>query len=168
MENIQACMKTVYQLLYHHIFTKCGWEQNQQTGKHYFKTAANVLQAVDVRQVIKHYGCEGLIQNYQTVDANGVKGPEDFGGVIRGFVSSKQGLPMYVLTINMGGHGYERAFVPQNPEKLNAQNAYGPNALEAQQGNHIAYVYKGEVPKHADFKVKCSVLIKNNDYQVMS
>lgn len=162
-----AIMETLWKTLYHHIFTKCGWSHNPQTGKFYFANAAAVLEGVNIQHIISHFGCENFIMEYDTLNAAGQFSPEQCQGMIRGHLTSKQGLPCYTVYFNIGGRRIKRVFVAQNPEKMNAQNAYSNTAVEAQQGHMIAWVYKGEAADNAPFKEKCAVKMKDNNYEVI-
>ena len=89
-------------------------------------------------------------------------------GVIRGYLTSKQGLPAYAIYLNIKGQRIKRSFLPQNPEKRNAQNAYTNAAEEAGQGHMVAWVFKDEVADAAPFKEKCAVKIRDNAYEVIA
>lgn len=159
-------MEGVWRTLYHHLFTKCGWQQNPQTGRFFFANAAAVLEGVNIQKIITDHGAENFIMEYDTVNAEGQYAAEAFQGMIRGRTTSKQGLPSYTLYLNIGGQRFKRTFLPQNPEKQNAQNAYTKSAVDAQQGNMIAWVFKDEVADAAPFTEKCAVKIHNNNYEV--
>ena len=163
-----ATMKAIWQVLYHHIFTKCGWQQNPQTGRFMFTNAAAVLEGVNVQNIIAQLGADNFIMEYDTLSAEGQYTGEMFQGMIRGRTTSKQGLPSYALYLNINGQRTKRTFMPQNPEKRNAQNAYTNSADLAGAGHMIAWVFKDEVPDAAPFAQKCSVTIKDNVYEVMS
>jgi len=131
-EIMQATIKAVYQTLYHHIFTKCGWQQNPQTGRFMFTNAAAVLEGVNIQHIIKQYGAENFIMEYDTLSAAGQQyAPEMCQGMIRGRTTSQAGLPSYSLYLNVNGMRLRRTFMPQNPEKRNASNAYTKSADEA-------------------------------------
>ena len=87
-------------------------------------------------------------------------------GMIRGRTTSKQGLPSYAIYLNIGGRRVKRSFLPQNPEKRNAQNAYTNAANDAGGGHMIAWVFKDEVADGAPFTEKCAVKMYDNQYEV--
>ena len=162
VEMIQMAMKATYQMLYHHIFTKCGWQQNPADGRFFFSNPAAVLEPVDLSGIFAQLGVSNLIMEYDTVNAQGQPAGEAFGNFVRGHVTSKAGLPRYTLYLNINGHRIRRDFIPQNV------NTSSPSAAEAAGGSMIAYVMKGEAPQGATFMQKCSVIIKDNDYQAVS
>ena len=160
-------MKAVYQFCYHHIFTKCGWQQDLQTGKFFFAKPAAVLEGVNVSGVIEQLGAHNLVMEYDTANAQGQFAAETFQGMVRGHVTSKTGLPRYTLYLNINGTRVQRTLIPQNPAKVNAQGQASQSAIEAQTGHMIMYVMKGEAPNNASFMEKCAVIIKDNDFQVI-
>ena len=164
-----AIMESVWKTLYHHVFTKCGWSQNPQTGKFFFANAAAVLEGVSIQHIIDHFGAKDFIMEYDTINAQG-QGPlpEQCQGMIRGHLSSKQGLPCYAVYLNIGGRRIKRVFTPQNPEKMGANNAYTKTAIEAQQGHMVAWVWKDEAADNAPFNEKCAAKIVDNVYEVIA
>ena len=165
-EIMQAAIKAVYQTLYHHIFTKCGWQQNPQTGRFMFTNAAAVLEGVNIQHIIKQFGAENFIMEYDTLSAAGQYAPEMCQGMIRGRTTSQAGLPSYSLYLNVNGMRVKRTFMPQNPEKI-VNNAYTKSADEAGVGHMIVWVFKDEVADNAPFAQKCAITIKDNVYEVM-
>lgn len=161
-------MENVWKTLYHHVFTKCGWSQNPQTGRFFFANPAAVLEGVNIQHIIQQFGADGFIMEYDTMNAQGQYAAEGCQGMIRGYLTSKQGLPAYAIYLNINGMRIKRSFLPQNPEKMNAQNAYTNAATEAQQGHMVAWVFKDEVADAAPFKEKCAVKIRDNAYEVIS
>ena len=162
-------MENIWKTLYHHTFTKCGWQPNPQTGRFFFANPAAVLEGVSIQHIIDHYGAQNFVMEYDTLNAQGQFAPEMCQGLIRGYTTSKQGLPAYAIYLNINGQRIRRSFLPQNPEKRNAQNAYSNPAEEAGgQGHMIAWVYKDEVADSAPFKEKCAVKIRDNAYEVIS
>jgi hypothetical protein len=162
-----AVMQSVWKLLYHHVFTKCGWQQNPQTGRFMFTNAAAVLEGVNIQSILTQYGADNFIMEYDTLDAEGKYAAEMCQGMIRGRTTSKQGLPSYALYLNINGQRIKRSFIPQNPEKM-TNNAYTKSADEAAGGHMIVWVFKDEVPDSAPFSQKCAVTIKDNVYEIMS
>ena len=162
-----AVMQSVWKLLYHHVFTKCGWQQNPQTGRFMFINAAAVLEGVNIQSILTQYGTDNFIMEYDTLDAEGKYAAEMCQGMIRGRTTSKQGLPSYSLYLNVNGQRIKRSFIPQNPEKM-TNNAYTKSADEAAGGHMIVWVFKDEVPDNAPFSQKCAVTIKDNVYEIMS
>jgi hypothetical protein len=164
-DEVQAAvMKVVWQTLYHHIFTKCEWQQNPQTGRFMFNKAVNVLEGVNIQHIIAQFGADNFIMEYDTLNANGQGGnsfaSEACQGMIRGRLT-KDGLPSYQIYLNIGGQRIRRLFVPQNPEKRNADNAYSPTAEAAAVGNQIAWIFRGEAQAGASFTEKCAAKITN-------
>jgi hypothetical protein len=162
-----AVMQSVWKLLYHHVFTKCGWQQNPSTGRFMFTNAAAVLEGVNIQSVLTQFSADNFIMEYDTLDAEGKYAAEMCQGMIRGRTTSKQGLPSYALYLNINGQRIKRSFIPQNPEKM-TNNAYTKSADEAAGGNMIVWVFKDEVADSAPFSQKCAVTIKNNVYEIMS
>jgi len=162
-----AVMQSVWKLLYHHMFTKCGWQQNPSTGRFMFTNAAAVLEGVNIQSVLTQYGADNFIMEYDTLDAEGKYAAEMCQGMIRGRTTSKQGLPSYSLYLNVNGQRIKRSFIPQNPEKM-TNNAYTKSADEAAGGHMIVWVFKDEVADGAPFSEKCAVTIKDNVYEIMS
>jgi hypothetical protein len=165
-----ACMKAIYQTMYHHIFTKCGWQQDVATGRFHFAKPSAVMEGVDISRLIAHFGADGFIQEMDTHNAEGQYASEKFNGIIRGRLTSKQGIPSYDIYLNLGGHRFKRSFVAQNPEakKWNGNGEYSGPADEAGlEGKKIAWVFKGEADNKAKFMEKVSVIIKENAYQVV-
>jgi hypothetical protein len=163
-------MESLWKTLYHHIFTKCGWQQDPTTGKFFFSNAAGVLEFVSIQHIIDSHGAQNFVMECDGQSAVGAshEGINCTTGMVKGFVSSDKGLPCYNIYLNINGQRIKRSFIPQNPEKMNASNAYSPPALEAQQGHMIAWIMKGEVADGADFKVKCAVKMRDNAYEVIS
>ena len=163
-----ALLEALWKRLYHHVFTKCGWQQNPQTGRFFFSNAAAVLEGVNVSDIIQHFGADGFIVEYDTINAQG-QGPlpEVCQGMIRGHLSTKQGLPVYHVYLNINGNRIKRVFTPQNPEKMGANNAYSKTAIEAQTGHMIAWVWKDEANDNAPFNEKCAVKIVDNNYEII-
>ncbi len=162
-----ATIKAVWQTLYHHMFIKCGWQQNPQTGRFFFANAAGILEGVNIQHIIKQFGADNFIMEYDTVSAEGQYAAEMCQGMIRGRTTSQAGLPSYSLYLNINGHRIKRTFMPQNPEKI-VNNAYTKSADEAAGGHMIAWVFKDEIADTAPFTEKCSISIKDNVYTVMS
>lgn len=166
--QMAGCMEAVWKILYHHTYTKCGWQPNPTTGRFFFSNAAAVLEGVNIQHILTQFGAENFIMEYDTLDAEGKYAAEMCQGMIRGRTTSKQGLPSYSLYLNIGGARIKRTFIPQNPEKRNAQNAYTNSAENAAQGHMIVWVFKDEVADAAPFNEKCAATIKDNVYEIMS
>jgi hypothetical protein len=171
-ETMAAVMKAVWQTLHHHVFTKCGWQQEPTTGRFFFSNAIAVLEGVDISSIITQCGAENFIMSYDTLNADGQGGEqyaaEEFTGRIRGRFTQKDRLPSYQIYLNIGGQRIRRSYTPQNPEKRDANNAYSTAANEAAVGNQIAWVFKGEAPSGAPFLQKCAVKLTNSHYEVFS
>ena len=166
-ETMKAVMESVWKTLYHHVFTKCGWQQNPQTGRFMFTNAAAVLEGVNIQHIIKQFAADNFIMEYDTLNAEGAYAPEMCQGMIRGRTTSQAGLPSYSLYLNINGQRIKRTFMPQNPEKRTAQNAYTKSANEAGGGHMIVWVFKDEAADNAPFTEKVAITIKDNVYEVM-
>ena len=164
-EVMAQTMRSVYLSLYAHLFTKCGWRQNPQTGRFFFANPGAVLEGVNIQHILTQMGAANFIMEYDTLNAAGQFAAETCQGMIRGYLTSKQGLPAYSIYLNIGGRRIKRSFLPQNPEKRNAQSAYTKSADEAGQGHVIAWVFKDEAADNAPFKEKCAVKIYDNIYE---
>lgn len=168
-ETMSAVMENVWKTLYHHVFTKCGWQQDPQTGHFFFASPANVLEPVRIDHIIKYFGAENFIMEYDTEGAPGSPVAETTAnGTVRGHLSKAIGLPMYTLYLNIGGRRVKRSLLPQNPQKKNASNAYSNPAIEAQGGNCIAWISRGEAGFNAPFKEKYVAKIRNNSYELIA
>jgi hypothetical protein len=168
-EVMQEAMKHIYLRLYHAVFTKCGWQQNPQTGRFYFANPNGILDGVAIGDIIKHYGAHNLVMEYDTLNNMG-QGPvaeSAENGVVRGTIFKNSGLPGFDLYLNIAGRRIKRRFVPQNPEKRNAQNAYSKTAEEAQQGHIIAWIIDGDAKNTVAFNEKFKVKIRDNVYEVL-
>jgi len=152
-ETMKAVMESVWKTLYHHVFTKCGWQQNPQTGRFMFTNAAAVLEGVNIQHIIKQFAADNFIMEYDTLSAEGTYAPEMCQGMIRGRTTSQAGLPSYSLYLNINGR--------------TAQNAYTKSANEAGGGHMIVWVFKDEAADNAPFTEKVAVTIKDNVYEVM-
>jgi len=160
-EVMTQVMEAIYKRLYTHIFTKCGWSIDPTSGHYYFASAGSVVEHVGIQDILDTYKADNFIKSYDTVNqvGQGYEG-EDCNGTIRGFCTSKAGLPCYNIYLNIGGQRIKRTLIPQNPEKRKADNAYSAPALEAQTGQAIAWVMKGEAPKQGgSFGDRCAVKI---------
>lgn len=154
-ENIKAAMVAIYKACYANIFNKCGWQINSDQA---FTQAGAVLNAIDVSRIIEQYNVHGLIDRYETFDANGASVVEKFQGHLRGLVGRKKGLPQYTLYLNLNGREAKRVIVPQNP------NTGSSVAQEARAGHAIAWIIDGgEV---VDPKQKWVGKLKDNNYEV--
>jgi len=169
MSMMPAITEALWKTLYAHVYGKCGWQQNPQTGRFFFANPAAILEFVSIQHIIDHFGCQNFIMECDGQSAVGasLEGISCATGQVKGHISSKQGLPMYTIYLNINGQRIKRSFVPQNPEKMNAQNAYSNPALEAQRGHMIAWVYKGEGDGKPDFKDRCAAKIKDNAYEII-
>ena len=164
-EVMAQTMRAVYLSLNAHLFTKCGWQQNPQTGRFFFANPGAVLEGVNIQHILTLMGADNFIIEYDTLNAAGQFAAENCQGMIRGYLTTKQGLPAYSIYLNVGGRRIKRSFLPQNPDKRNAQNAYTKSADEAGQGHVIAWVFKDEAADNAPFKEKCAVKIYDNIYE---
>lgn len=162
-EVVKACMQEIYLRLYHHLFTKCGWAQNPQTGRFAFLEPDNAKFSVNISDILTRFGAEGLIAEYETVDGNGQTVSEVCQGYIRGMLFRNKGIPAFKLFLNVQGFRATRSIVPQNPDKM-TNNAYSRAAQEAQVGHAIAYIFNGEADSKAEWKDRCPAKIMNSQY----
>lgn len=166
-EQVAEILQSVYMRLYSHLFGKCGWSQNPTNGHFHFANPTAVLISVPISDLIeqKYPEAAGLLAEYETVSAQGQDGHlEPCQGYVRGFVYRNKNLPAYKLHFNIGGVRVVRTLVPQNPEKLNAQNAYSRPAQEAQIGHARAWIMDALLPYNAQWSEKCKAEIVNNQY----
>lgn len=166
--TMKAVIEQVWRTLHHHLFMKCGWMQNPQTGRFFFSSPANVLEPVNIEHILKHYGADNFIMEYDTVGATGSYAAEKVvNGTVRGHISTgKAHLPCYDVYLNVGGRRVHRTLMPGNPEKKDQQNAYTNSANESAAGNAISFVFKdkSEVAPNAKFQEKITAKLTNNDY----
>lgn len=166
-DKMALILQQVYMRLYTHMFAKCGWSQNPATGKFHFAALDAVTQSVDISDIFKRIAPEatGLIAEYITVSPQGQDGYlEPCQGYVRGLIYRQKQLPSYQIFLNIGGNRICRKLVPQNPEKMNASNAYSKPAQEAQQGHARCYVMDGDLSYDAPWDQKLKAEIVNNEY----
>jgi hypothetical protein len=166
-ENRPAFLKEVWQRLYHHIFTKCGWAPG--ANGYQFTNIAAALQPVDLSDIVKRYGAEGFIISYRTTASDTFTMREEtFEGSVKGQTFTNKNLVGYTLFLNIDGNVIKRTLLPQNPAKKDGSGQLKPMAAAARQGNVIAWVYKGEAPRSgATFQEIFAVKIVNNQYEVI-
>jgi hypothetical protein len=164
-ELMPEFLKVLWGRLYYVVFTKCGWAQTQQGFA--FTNPMAVLDPVPIDDIIKQFGADNFVMEYDTLNAQGQFAVEKCQGYVRGIIFKNSGLPGFEIYLNINGQRFKRTFVPQNPQKRNTQNAYSKTAAEAQQGHMIAWVYRGEANNMASFKEKCAVKIRDNVYEVI-
>lgn len=148
-EKLIEFMAAVYQRLYHHIFTHCGWTGTAVAGAqdwHFENAAAVVAKPVNITDLIHQFGMPDVIQEYNTHDAQGRKlyGPwaeKCTNGLIRGEIFKQTQLPGYTLYCNFYGVGYVRVLAPQNVNKVSKP------ALRAREGHCIAWAIAQEKPE---------------------
>jgi len=165
--KLAPLLQAIYMRLYTHLFAKCGWSQNPATGKFFFADLDAVIQSVPIDDIFTQLAPEakGLVAEYTTVSPQGQDGYlEPCQGYIRGLVYRNKQLPGYKIFLNIGGNRICRTLVPQNPEKMNAQNAYSRPAQEAQVGHARCYVLDGDLGYDAPWERKCKAEIVNNEY----
>jgi hypothetical protein len=140
---ITQALQTIYQRLYHHIFTKCGRQLNSDVG---FANPQAVLTAVQIGDVIQRFGAENLVMEFDTLNATGQYSTEKVSGYIRGTIMKKTQLPAYDLFLNIGTRRIARRLVPQNPAKMK-NNAYTPSAQEARIGHAVMWIIDRDAPQ---------------------
>lgn len=112
--NIRVIAEMVFRRLFHHFYSKCGWD-----GRGNFANAAAVLEAVAIDDIA---GATELFQKMDSSDNMGVYKPQQqIGAYITGLVSKDGKLPYYRIYINQGGQLHRRTFIPQNPDKMKDQ-----------------------------------------------
>ena len=147
-EKMAEFMDKVYERLYAHIFTECGWTGTADVNAadwNFSNPAAVVAKPVNISDLIHAYGMPDVIMEYNTHDAKGFKLYGEAGtaekcgnGLIRGEIFHTSKLPGYTLWCNFGGACYKRSITPQNLAKTSKY------ALLARNGHMIAWVMKGE------------------------
>jgi len=139
-DNIRAIAEIVLRRLFHHIYSKCGWD-----GKGKFSNPGAVLEAVGIDDIP---GATSLFKKMDTTDNMGVyKSQADVGAFITGLVS-KQGLPMYRIFLNNNGTLVRRTFIPQNPEKTSKWGGM------ARDGWRIVMLLGESMPPKLDIKTE--------------
>lgn len=135
----KAAMCEIYQICYHHIFTKCDRQQNSDVG---FTAPANVLTPVHIGGVLQRYGITNLVMSYDTMDAQGQYSTEKCdGALVRGTIMKKTNLPAFDLFVNFAGHRLGRRLVPQNPAKINKDGSgYTKSAQKARDGHAVMWI----------------------------
>jgi len=155
-EKMAEFMDKVYERLYAHIFTECGWSGTPAENSmdwDFANPSAVVSKPVNISDLIHAYGMPDVIMEYNTHNAQGFKLYGEVGtaekcgnGLIRGEIFSTSKLPGYTLWCNFNGACYKRSITPQNLAKTSKY------ALLARDGHMIAWVMKGEFEDGRKFK----------------
>ena len=161
-EVITQTLQTIYQRLYHHIFTKCERQLNSAVG---FNKPQAVLTAVQAGDIIQRFGAEDLVKEYDTINATGQYASEQFTGYIRGTIMKKTQLPAYDLFLNIGGRRLARRLVPQNPSKMK-DGQYTQSADEARTGHAIMWIIDRDAKKELGQKAFVAK-IRDNVYEAL-
>jgi hypothetical protein len=161
-EVITQTLQTIYQRLYHHIFTKCDRQLNSDVG---FANPQAVLTAVQISDVIQRFGGENLVMEYDTLNATGQYSTEKFSGYIRGTIMKKTQLPAYDLFLNIGTRRIARRLVPQNPAKI-SNGAYTQSAQEARTGHAVMWIIDRDAKKELGQKPFIAK-IRDNVYEAL-
>jgi len=154
--TIVAFMKDVYMRLYTNIFTKCGWQLNSDQG---FTNPGAVLEPVSIADLIQLHNAKGLIKEYDTLNAEGHRQPEECQGHIRGIVFNKtnqHGIPAYAIYMNINGMRVKRSLIAQNPAKI-TNGQYSSMALEARAGHAITWIMSEDENKKFVAKIRDNI-----------
>ncbi len=160
-ETMVAFLKDVYMRLYSHIFNKCGRQLDNDQG---FTNPGAVLEPVSIADLIQLHQAPNLIMDYDTLNAEGHRQPEQCQGHIRGLVfnkSNQHGIPAYAIYLNINGQRVKRSLIAQNTAKVNSSGQYSPMALEARAGHAIAWLMSEDENK------KFVAKIRDNIYEVL-
>jgi len=130
--------------MFHHIMMKCGWN-----GAGSFTNPEAVFEPVSVTDI---EGVENVIVAQDYYDAmGGYKNQQPLEGCVRG-LTTKEGLPYYRFYINVGGTRIKRTFIPQNPNKTNADGSLSKWTQAVRNGNAI-FMLLGENGPTADIQL---------------
>ena len=148
LEQMRGILAEVFSRMHNHVFTKCGFQVcGAGTGadKGFNPNfVGNVLEPIAIGDIP---GADKLIigcdkKNTQT--GRIMKNSAITDGTISGWCTKEAQLPTYAIYINNNGTECRRQFMVQNPFKMFPDNSnYKPNALKAQQGNQISWVWDG-------------------------
>jgi hypothetical protein len=156
-ETIVAFLKDVYMRLYSHMFNKCGRQLDNDQG---FTNPGAVLEPVSIADLIQLHQAKGLIMEYDTLDAQSHRQPEQCQGHIRGLVFTKSnvhGIPAYAIYLNLNGQRVKRSLIAQNTAKKNAAGQYSSQALEARMGHAIAWLMSEDENKKFVAKIRDNI-----------
>jgi hypothetical protein len=153
-QQISQIMLAVWGRMYELIYTKCGFQlllpqailANPQADKGGFHPSLRyaVMSGINVNDIP---GADKLIIAAQALDHSTmqVRKTDVVGGLIPGFVSKRDQLPMFAIYLNYNGFEIKRVFVPQNPYKFNkSATDYSQYAKRAQAGERIAHIIDGD------------------------
>ena len=123
----------VYMKVYSYIFTQCGRQLNSDIG------FAN-LEAVTKVGIPLTDAERAVVIKMDYVEPNGkwCPGVSTEKGTLFGY-TSKNGVPLFKVSMNSNGFERQRMIFPQNPGKKNGGN-YSKPALAARSGQNILYV----------------------------
>ncbi len=157
-ETIQKAAEEVIRALFFHVMSKCGF--NSQGG---YNNPTAVLEPVNIQHI---ENATELFSHMDTMDTNGVYSPnQPCNGFIKGLIS-KQKLPMYRIYMNIGGQLLKRTLIPQNPNKLDGNDALTKWAKEARQGYRIMMYLEDEVGVRADIKLAPGTSVGQEEFKI--
>ncbi len=157
-ETIQRAAEEVIRTLFHHVMTKCGF--NSQGG---YNNPTAVLDPVNIQEI---KNASELFSHMDTIDINGIYSPnQPCNGFIKGLIS-KQKLPMYRLYMNIGGQLLKRTLIPQNPNKLDGNNALTKWAKKARSGHRIMMLLEDEIGVRADIKLTPGTVLGQEEFKI--
>jgi len=134
VEEQKLIMKTVNMRLFTHIFTKCGFNPMAPSS---FENAGAVYEPVPIGDIPN---VNKLIVAMDTTNPDGSAAKKvPVTTFLKGVVFSKTGLPGYWMWLNINGWLLKRTFVPQNPNKTNANGATAM-AQAVRRGEAIAWM----------------------------
>ena len=140
-EQVGIIVKGVYEKMYNTMFGVCNPLINDDVAFSYPEGVVTVPIQLTPEEMVVIVKCEcmdmmGQLQrNVPTSD-----------GLLRGYISSKQKLPMYKIYINNNGYEDIRTVMPQSVSKSNEGQLSKP-ATEARNGSKIMYVIEGNDEK---------------------
>ena len=156
--QIQQAVEGVMRALFVHVMSKCGF-----TTAGSYNNPAAVLEPVSIHHI---KGAEELFSHMDTTDATGVYvGNQPCQGMIKGLVS-KQNLPMYRFYLNIGGQLYKRTLIPQNPDKLNANQELTKWAEQAREGAKIMMLLEDNKGPRAHLKLAANTPFGQEEFKI--
>ena len=137
--KVNTTAEILYQRLFTHIFTKCGFLNGS------FENPTAVFEAVPITDIP---GIDILV-GMDTINQHGqLKKKTPVQGFVMGHIFQQKKLPTYHIYLNIGGVIHERRILPQNP------NTGSKPAQEALAGNHKGYIIDSvETDRGKSFKL---------------
>lgn len=145
--NMKRILEEVYRRMHNHCFGKCGFQvSGGATGNAVGWNPAfigNILETINITDIP---GATDLViatdkYNSQTGKVL-MKTPITDGTISGKITKSEEAVPSYAIYINNNGIECKRIFMVQKAFKMTTAG-YSPNAVKAQVGNHISWVWDG-------------------------